>query len=167
MAFTGEVITFYILAGLVLISGLLVVTLRNLFHCVLLLALSLTGIAVLFLLLNSEFLAAVQVLIYVGAITVLILFAVMLTHRISDRSIQQTNRQYLLAILIMVLLGTILSYSLWKTVWEVKPPLLSENGILNLGKLLLTTYLLPFEVVSILLLSALIGAITLARKENR
>ena len=167
MAFTGEVITFYILAGLVLISGLLVVTLRNLFHCVLLLALSLTGIAVLFLLLNSEFLAAVQVLIYVGAITVLILFAVMLTHRISDRSIQQTNRQYLLSILIMVLLGTILSYSLWKTVWEVKPPLLSENGILNLGKLLLTTYLLPFEVVSILLLSALIGAITLARKENR
>ena len=161
-----ETIAFYVLAGITVISGILVVTLKHIFHCALWLILSLVAVAGLFLLLNAEFLAAVQILIYVGAITVLILFAVMLTYRISDRNIRQANSQSLLALFIMVMLGTVLVYTLWKTSWEVNTAAPEGMGISGLGKVLLTTYVLPFEVVSVLLLSALVGAITIARKET-
>jgi NADH-quinone oxidoreductase subunit J len=67
----------------------------------------------------------------------------------------------------MVVLGTVLVYTLWKTSWEVNTAAPEGAGIPGLGKALLTTYVLPFEVVSVLLLSALVGAITIARKETK
>lgn len=91
---------FYLLAGVILVCAILVVTLRNVFHSALFLVLTFFFVAGIYLMLKAEFLAAVQVLIYVGAVTILILFAIMLTHQIQSRSIRQVNEQVIPAIII-------------------------------------------------------------------
>ena len=87
----GTGIIFWILAGIVLISGFLVVSLRNIFHCAIFLIICLTGVAGIFITLDAEFLAAAQVLIYVGAVAILLIFAVMLTSKLADKRITQSN----------------------------------------------------------------------------
>ncbi|MBU0984049.1 MAG: NADH-quinone oxidoreductase subunit J [candidate division Zixibacteria bacterium] len=160
-------IMFWILAIVVVVSGFLVVSLRNIFHCALFLMLCLTAVAGIFITLDAEFLAVAQVLIYVGAVSVLMIFAIMLTRDLADKQIPQTNKHAMLAFLgctafvlgiILVLSGT----DMWR--WA-KTPLPVEN-VMTIGKLLMTKYVLPFEVISILLVAAMIGAIVLARKEK-
>ena len=94
---TLQHIAFLILAGITLGSALLVVSLRNIFHSLLFLALSFLGVAGIYLLLSADFLAAAQVLIYIGAITVLLMFALMMTHRVMSKSIVQTLAQWWVA----------------------------------------------------------------------
>ena len=91
---------FYIIAGIVLGSAFLAVTLRNLFHCALFLALTMFGVSGIFLYLNSEFLAAVQVLIYVGAVTILIIFGIMLTRDVMNDHTRVMNNQVLAGLLV-------------------------------------------------------------------
>ena len=84
---------FYLLSLVIIISALMVVTLKNIFHCALFLILTLFMVAGVYILLSAEFLAAVQVLIYVGAVSVLIIFAIMLTSQLTSKKIIQTNEQ--------------------------------------------------------------------------
>jgi NADH:ubiquinone oxidoreductase subunit 6 (subunit J) len=162
------IIAFYGVTGVALLGALGVLFLRNLFHAGLSLILALCAVASLFVLLGAEFLAGVQVLIYVGAIAVLILFAVMLTQRITSRRVKQYTRAILPAVPVVLALGAVSALVMWKV--EL-PPLGAipdgEGAIEALASALLSTYLLPFEVISLLLLGALIGAIVLARKEER
>ena len=162
----GSIITFYILAGIAVISAILVITLRNLVHGVISLALMMLAIAGLYITLFAEFIAMVQVLIYVGAVVVLFLFLIMLTLRLTDKGIKQTNEQkgisFILAGLLLFLLITILN----RTSWNVTPAPEVANNISKIGNLLLTTYILPFELISVVLLACLIGAIVIARKEE-
>ena len=161
------VVSFYAVAAVALSGALGVLFLRNLFHAGLSLMLSLFAVAALFVLLGAEFLAGVQVLIYVGAVAVLILFAVMLTQRITSRSVRQYTRALVPALLVVAGLGAVTALVMLKV--EL-PPLgaVPETGAIEeLADLLLSTYLLPFEVISLLLLGALVGAIVLARKEER
>lgn len=156
-----------VLAGVTLGSAVLTVTLRNLYHCALCLALCLVGVAGLYVVLSAEFIAAAQVLIYVGAVTVLILFAVMMTERITGARGQAASQQRGLALLASValaacLIGLVQTTS-WSTAAAQAPP--PSDTSLILGRELLTTFLIPFEVASVVLLTALVGAVVLAKEE--
>lgn len=161
-------IVFWILALVILVSGFMVVSLKNIFHCALSLVLCLFSVAGLYILLDAEFLAAAQVLIYVGAVAILLIFAVMLTSKLADRRITQSNEQALVGFFICALFA-FAAYLLIKfnTIWyPLAKAALPEENILTIGKYLMTEFMLPFEVVSVLLVAALIGAIALARSEK-
>lgn len=160
-----SIIVFYCIAAVVLISSLLAVTLKNLFHSALFLALSFVGIAGIYLFLGAEFLAAIQVLIYVGAIITLIIFVIMLTARISDASIRQTNEQKFISFIVAMSIFILLSSIILKN-GMVRAGIKSNVKAADIGRELITTYGLPFEVISVVLLVALIGAIILSRKEK-
>lgn len=158
-------LAFYILAVLILGSALMVVTLRNIFHCALFLVLCLFSIAGIYILLEAEFIAAVQVLIYVGAVTILMIFAVMLTHQLTGKTIRQVNDQPVPAFLIVLSLLILTLLALSKTAWEVASSSGVSPSATELGRALMTIYVLPFEIVSVVLLVALIGAIVISRRE--
>jgi NADH-quinone oxidoreductase subunit J len=159
-------LVFYLLSFVIIISAINVVTLKNIFHSALFLILTLFGVAGIYILLQAEFLAAAQVLIYVGAVAVLIIFAIMLTSKLTNRNIRQSNEQAMAAIFVCAVFLLASLGSLANTVWRIVDKPLPENNTLTIGKALMNDYVLPFEVVSIVLLAALIGAIVLARKER-
>ncbi|MDF1544650.1 MAG: NADH-quinone oxidoreductase subunit J [bacterium] len=159
-------IAFWLLAIVILTSGFMVVSLRNIFHCALNLIMCLFSVAGIFILLGAEFLAAAQVLIYVGAVAILMIFAIMLTSEISNRRIVQTTENKSVALFISVIFALSSVFLIMGTkIWRMSDQALPENNTLTIGKYLMTEYMLPFEVVSVLLLAAMIGAIVLARKE--
>lgn len=106
---------FYILGGIILVCALMVVTLRNVFHSALFLVLTFFFVAGIYLMLDAEFLAAVQVLIYVGAVTILILFAIMLTYQIQSRSVRQVNEQVIPAVIVAGLFFVLAAATLVRT----------------------------------------------------
>lgn len=158
-------ITFFVLAILTVAAALVVVFGKNIVHAALSLVLTFAGVAGLYILLDAEFLAAVQVLLYVGGITILILFAIMLTSRIAGGGVRILNEQVGVSLVVVGGLLLLILFTLQKLPFSgsAPPPV---PTIPSIGRLLITTYLLPFEVASILLLAALIGAIILARKEK-
>jgi len=159
---------FYVVAAVTLAGAVMAVSARNLFRAALGLALCLFGVAALYFFLEAEFLAVTQLLVYVGAILTLIIFGVMLTARIADPTVARWNKQAGWAGGLALVLGLGLASILLKTSWPAAP---SRGGsppvqLATLGRTLISTYLLPFELLSILLLGALIGAIVVARKEK-
>ena len=156
---------FYILAAFTVWAAAVVVLGKNIVRAAVALIFTFCGMAALYVLLDAEFLAAVQVLIYVGGITILLLFAIMLTSRISSAATRVINDQVLLSAIAAVGLLVGLIYAAVRGIPALSgPPRLPETAPF-LGRALLTTYALPFEVVSILLLAGMVGAIVLARKE--
>jgi NADH-quinone oxidoreductase subunit J len=156
---------FYILAAFTVWAAAVVVLGKNIVRAAVALIFTFCGMAALYVLLDAEFLAAVQVLIYVGGITILLLFAIMLTSRISSVATRVINDQVLLSAIAAVGLLVSLIYAAVRGIPALSgPPRLPETAPF-LGRALLTTYALPFEVVSILLLAGMVGAIVLARKE--
>jgi NADH-quinone oxidoreductase subunit J len=163
-----EQIIFWALAILTVIPAIFVVTSRNLFHAGLWLLPTLFGVAGFFLTLGAEFLAAVQILIYVGGIMVLILFAVLLTRRIADPETNMQNRLTVWAVLAFFCIILILMKVAISQFDKGGAPAAAPAGTTaDMGTALLGTYLLPFEVASIVLLAAIIGAIVIARGEKR
>jgi NADH-quinone oxidoreductase subunit J len=158
-------LAFFALAFLIIASSIFVVSAKNIFHSAIFLVLALFGVAGIFVLLNAPFLAAAQVLIYVGAVSMLMIFAVMLTARIADSALRHTNEQVGTGLIVSAGLLAVILYSLWKTPFEISTGLVAEGAGMTLGQLLLTKYVLPFEVVSVLLLAALIGAVVIAKKD--
>lgn len=159
-------LAFWILSVIIIVSAFMVVSLKNIFHCALFLILCLFSVAGIYLLLNAEFLAAAQVLIYVGAVSILMIFAIMLTSQLASRKITQTNENKLVAFFVCLMFGLSALILIANThVWRYSAQALPEANILTIGKYLMTEFMLPFEVVSVLLLAAMIGAIVLARKE--
>ncbi len=162
----GEII-FLGLIALIAMSATWVVISPNLVHSALSLLITLFGIAGLYVFLYADFLAATQVVIYVGGILVLIIFGVMLTNKIDKPVIESDSSNKIIGVLISGFIFSILSIIIIQTDW----PILANNTqgpstVELIGKLILGKYLLPFELISILLLSALIGAALLARKKN-
>ncbi len=160
-------IIFLIVAVVTLGSAVMVVTVRNLVHAALWLILTLFGVAVTFALLNAPFFTVVEVVIYIGAISILMIFAIMLTRR----SMQETGRSvnpgwWLAAFLSLVLFaGLLWMFSTWDGFSTTLPDLpAGVDQVRELGIALVSPnmYVLPFEVASVLLLAALIGAIVVA-----
>ena len=157
-------IVFFIIAALTLLAGFLVVTLRNVVHAALALVGSFFGVAAIYLLLEAEFLAVVQVLIYVGAISVLILFAIMLTRGLMSTDQTGVNTQWAAAALVALFLFLGMFLISARGPWPIVGKAISTDLVPQLGTLLVTTYVLPFEVISLLLLGALVGSLMIARE---
>lgn len=161
-----EQIVFYLFAFVIVASALAVVTMKNIFHCALFLILCLFTVAGIYVLLSAEFLAVVQVLIYVGAVAILMIFAIMLTSKLAGREVQMSNEQTFIGAFMSLILifGLVVSFS--RTVFRLSDLVPPTESTFAIGRLLMTDYVLPFEMVSVLLLAALIGAIVLARREG-
>ena len=157
-------IIFLASAAVTLASALFVVTARNLVHAALSLIVTFFGVAVLFVLLEAGFLAAVQVVLYIGAIAILIIFAIMLTRRVMQDAGPQTNRLWwlgaLMAAALLAALGGVLSQVQYPLANTPVPP----DSLIQLGASFVdpNQYLLPFELASVLLLVALVGSIVVA-----
>jgi NADH-quinone oxidoreductase subunit J len=157
---------FIILSIITLGAALAVVTSKNLFHSALFLILSFVGVAGLYILLEAGFLAAVQILVYVGAISILIIFAIMLTRRLMAKDLVQRNAQWGISGLVALLLFVVLGFVLLRVNWPVVEATVPQESISILGQKLMSTYALPFEVASVLLLVALVGSIIIARERE-
>ena len=165
MTITPETVAFAIMSVLVLGGGLGVVSSRNLIHAALYLALTLFGVAGLFVLLEAPFLAAVQVLVYLGAIAVLVTITIMVTRRLMGIT-ENVNRQWPVAALIAVLAAAILGFVVISQFAGMYPTqAVPPDTIERMGQSFASHqgFLLPFEVASVLLLAAMIGAIVVAR----
>lgn len=160
---TGVVIAFYVLAAMTIGSALAVVVVRNLIHAVIALIGTFAGLAGLYVTLSADFIAITQILIYIGAISILFLFAIVLTPQ-SGRNNQESFMRFP-ALVVAGLVLAVLVYAAVDTQWN-----LSDSGDFTetastIGDLLLNTYVLPFEIASVLLLVAVIGSIVLVRPE--
>ncbi len=166
-----EAVIFYALAVFTLVSATLVVTLHRPIHNVLFMVLTMIGLAGLFVLLRAEFIAMVQLVVYAGAIMVLFLFVIMLLNLdepIVEREDAQSRRSWFgvaIAVYLFFLLAAVMLYVYPAPYENVSYPGLTNTQII--AKELFTTYLLPFEVASILLLAAIVGAVVLAKKVTR
>ena len=160
----GEIL-FFIIVSLTIVSAYWVVMSPNLVHSAVSLLFTLFGVAGLYVFLFADFIAASQVIIYVGGILVLIIFGVMLTNKIDDPRLSNQSQNQIIAGVFCFILLIFQFQIIFNTNWYIGELLTRESTVDEIGMLLLTTYLLPFEVVSVLLLAALIGSAMLSRKK--
>ncbi|GGD92591.1 NADH-quinone oxidoreductase subunit J [Paenibacillus nasutitermitis] len=164
---TGEFVAFFIFSIIIISGAVLMVSFTKVVYMVVSLAAVFIGIAGMFILLKAEFLAFVQVLIYAGAVSILMIFGIMMTrHQDSEKERSRPLQETLTAIGALALFG-ILFYAIRQSEFPV--PEAAQSGMDNtmeIGKQLFTTYVVPFELVSVLLTVAFIGAIVLAKKEG-
>lgn len=165
---TAAQILFLITAAATLAAAVFTVTARNLVHAALALIATFFGVAIVFVLLSAGFLAVVQVLLYIGAIAILIIFAIMLTRRVMQDTGPQTNRQWWVAAAMAAVLfaALLITLSLTPALQQLTAPAQAgaEDMLRLLGRSFVdpNQYLLPFELASVLLLVALIGSIVIA-----
>ena len=167
---SASAIIFYILGTLILVFGVLTVFTRMIFRAAVFLLLSLIGVAGIYILMDMQFIAALQIVIYVGGIVVLIIFSIFLTHSAGEKLPAQKKSRIAISALLafsgLLLTGTILFGQLF-TPGGIAP---IDHSVRNIGRQLLDYnkfgYAFPFEVVSILLLAALIGSIVIAIKSK-
>lgn len=161
---SGQEIVFTGITAVAGVSGALVVSSRNVVHAALFLVATLGSIAALFLLLGAEFVGWTQILIYVGAIVVLLLFGIMLTRAPMGRMALDNQKR---ASAIVVAAGTfgVLTWLIWDAFGDERIPLKQVVRTREIGQSLFDRFVLPFEAISVLLLAALVGAIVLARKD--
>jgi NADH-quinone oxidoreductase subunit J len=166
----GNAIAFYVLSAFILGFALLVVTTKNTVHAVLFLVANFLAIAALYVLLTAQFLAAIQVLVYAGGIVVLYLFVVMLVNLKRPPEAHQDPRRrtklaFGLSAAMLAELAAIAAYTSLPRTAPAVPDLPVTGNTEQVGWLLYTSYLIPFEIASMLLLVAMIGAIILAKRE--
>jgi NAD(P)H-quinone oxidoreductase subunit 6 len=156
---------FYLIAIITVGSAAVVAFSRNIIYSAFSLLGTFAGVAGLYVFLGADFVAAVQVLIYVGGILVLILFAVMLTHRITDVEITNRAAGRLPGLLVVAVFVVLLIQTIRETPWVKVKEVVHQPTTARIGELFLENYLLPFELASLVLLAAMIGAVVLSRKE--
>ncbi|MFC4321917.1 NADH-quinone oxidoreductase subunit J [Litchfieldia salsa] len=163
---SGEFIAFIVLSLIAISGGILMINLEKVVHMVVALVFTFISIAGLYVMLHAEFIAAVQVLIYSGAITIIMLFGIMLT-RHNDTSEQRISivRKVLLLLGIMGF-GVAVYLGIYNLDFGQQESTLYENNTEQIGIELFSKYVIPFEVTSVVLLVALIGAIVLAKKND-
>ncbi len=159
-------LAFTIFATMTAVAAIFVVCLKNLLHAAVALFFCLSGVAALYILLGADFLGVAQLLIYAGGILVLLIFGIFLTARIYDSNIEERKNKYswVMGVLTSVTIFGVISMVLSRTQWPLKATTYSPSTK-GLGELFLTKYLLPFELISVLLLFAMIGSVILVRKE--
>jgi NADH-quinone oxidoreductase subunit J len=158
---------FYLLSGLAILSGVLVITRKNPVHSALALILTLLCLAGLYLMLYAPFVAGVQIILYVGGIMVLFLFVIMLVNLERSQKEKQFNQQWIPGVLAAICLGALFIsiYTKGNTLLlrsEIQFP--EGNNTQQVGQMLYSNYMFPFEIASLLLLVAIIGAVVMAKK---
>jgi NADH-quinone oxidoreductase subunit J len=159
-------IIFYTFAALTIISAIGVVFSRNIVHAAFALLFSLFGVAGIYVLLSADFLAVTQLLLYVGGILVLIVFGVMLTSRAYNVEIKRGVLRSVPAVVVVGVIAGSLIGVFSTTQWPLSTSGPYEETARTIGALLMTQFVLPFELASVLLLVALIGAVVIARREK-
>ncbi|MBI2230876.1 MAG: NADH-quinone oxidoreductase subunit J [Deltaproteobacteria bacterium] len=162
---TVSTAVFYLVAAITIGSAMIVAFSRNIIYSAFSLLGTFAGVAGIYIFLGADFVAAVQVLIYVGGILVLVLFAVMLTHRITDVEITNRAAGRIPALIVVGVLVYLLAQTVRETPWAKAKEIVYAATTAKIGDLFLDTYLLPFELASLVLLAALIGAVVISRKE--
>jgi NADH-quinone oxidoreductase subunit J len=158
---------FYLLSGVAILSGVLVITRRNPVHSALALILSLLSLAGLYLMLYAPFVAGVQIILYVGGIMVLFLFVIMLVNLERSEKERQFNRQWIAGILAAATLGALFISIYVKGQVLFSQPVkvfVETENTQRVGEMLYSNYMFPFEIASLLLLVAIIGAVVMAKK---
>lgn len=156
-------IIFWIFAFVTIFFGLLTVLMKNLIHSALFMILSFLGVAGLFVLLNADFLAAVQVIVYVGAISVFIIMGVMVTQRKSIKESNPFGRNKLTGGLVAVSIFAVIAAAVSKTKWAISTAPAPESTVKPIADLLMKDFVIPFELAALLLTMAMIGAIIIAK----
>ena len=161
---------FYVIAIAMAVSAVRVVTVKNVVHAAMYLVVVLAGVAAQYILLASEFIAATQVLVYIGAIVVLVLFGVMLTRAKLGEDVNLTNDYWWVGAVTAVMVLAVMGYSLLdyfgdEPVDETAATTQLAGNTEQVSDAVFSTYVVPFEAISVLLLAALVGAIVLARKD--
>jgi NAD(P)H-quinone oxidoreductase subunit 6 len=158
---------FALIAAVTVGSAMMVAFSRNIIYSAFSLLGTFAGVAGLYIFLGADFVAAVQLLIYVGGILVLILFAVMLTHRITDVEITNRSAGRIPALIVIAVFFYLLVQAIRETPWAKAKQIVYAATTGTIGNLFLDSYLLPFELASLVLLAAMIGAVVISRKEIR
>jgi NADH-quinone oxidoreductase subunit J len=161
---SGPAIVFAAIVAVAGITAALVVTSRNVVHAALFLVATLGAVAALFLLLGAEFVGWTQILIYVGAIVVLLLFGIMLTKAPMGRTALDNPKRGL-ALLVAAATFGVLTWLIWDAFGDERIPLRQVVRAADVGRSMFDRFVLPFEAISVLLLAALVGAIVLARRD--
>lgn len=162
-----QALVFYLLAALTIGSAVVVALSRNIVYSAFSLLGTFVGVAGLYAMLAADFVAVVQVLVYVGGILVLIIFAVMLTHRIDDVAVSNRAVGRLPAALIIGIVGVVMGSCVLAANWVQKADPQATPTTAGIGDAFLGPYILPFELASVVLLVVLIGAVVVSRKEIR
>jgi NADH-quinone oxidoreductase subunit J len=163
---------FYLIAAVMVGAAIVVVTSRNVVRAALALIVVFAGVAAQFILLAAEFVAVTQVLVYIGAIMVLMLFGIMLTRARIGRDVDATNDHWWSGVITALLLVGVMAYALVDYYGGDKMPAdrqinsIADSNTATVSDSIFAQYLIPFEVVSVLLLAALVGAIVIARKDR-
>lgn len=158
-----EFVVFWILTAVILGAGLLMVMSKNLVHSAIYMVVSFLGVAGIYLMLHADFLAAMQVLVYIGAISVLIAFGVMLTRR-GDISMSNLFSSYkIVGAVITFALFLILERLILTTNWNISSAPAKGDTVGQIAELMMTDFVVPFEIAAILLLVAMVGAIIVAK----
>ncbi len=167
---SAQNVFFYVIAAVMAFSAVRVVTVKNVVHAAMYLVMVLAGVAAQYVLLASEFVAATQVLVYIGAIIVLVLFGVMLTRAKLGQDVNLTNDYWYIGAFTAIIVFAVMAYALLDF-WgddELDQAAASTQIVGNTEQTadaIFSTYVVPFEAISVLLLAALVGAIVLARKD--
>ncbi len=157
---------FWFLAGAILLPAIAVVVSRNLFHAGLCLIATFLGVAALYVGLSAPFMAGVQVMVYAGAIAVILLFAFMLTHDLMRPQLQPSRLQKGSSLAVCALLTAVFLRLLYSSGWEsIRTTEGTERPLKEIAAAVVTEHLLSFQVLGLLLTVALIGAVVIARKE--
>ena len=161
----AENIAFYLLAAAMVAAAFRLVTTKNVVRAALYLAIVLAGVAGMFILLTAEFVAWAQVLVYIGAVVILLLFGVMLTRApIGKESTLDNDQRWLAAVVSVFLLGALVA--VLSDAFGSQDIAFGEiQSTANVADSIFSTYVIPFEVASVLLLAALVGAVALARRD--
>jgi NADH-quinone oxidoreductase subunit J len=163
---TAEAAVFWCLSIILVGSALGVVLSKNLFHSVLWLALALVGTAGVFLLLEAEFLAAVQLLLYAGGVVTVAVFAIVVTERLVGERIAQTNRRIVGGAIVSLGVLALVVSTLTKTTLAVTGPVMPGDLTQLIGEGVLRRFVLPFELLALLMVAALLAAVYFARPEE-
>ncbi len=163
---TGEALGFWGVAVVLLASSLGVVLTKNLFHAVLYLAAALVATAVVFLLLDSPFLFAVQLLLYAGGVVTIVVFAIMLTERLVGQTLTQTNRSIVNGAIVSVAVFVAIVGFLLQAPGAGAPAPMTGDALAGLGRALLGPFAVAFVLLAVLLVASLIGALYFARADD-
>jgi len=160
-------IMFYVIGAITLFSAATMVFSKNIIYNAIGLLFAFFGVAGIFVMLGADFLAATQLLIYVGGVLVLLLFGVMLSQRITGLEMRTGTLQIIPAAVVCVGVAAILLRMFWMTPWQKVETGAPQPTTKSIGTLFMTDYLIPFEIVSVLLLAALVGAAFIGRRDAR
>jgi NADH-quinone oxidoreductase subunit J len=160
-------VMFYVIAAMTLFSAATMVFSKNIIYNAIGLLFAFFGVAGVYVMLGADFIAATQLLIYVGGILVLLLFGVMLSQRITGLEMRTGTLQMIPATIVCIGVAAILLRMYWLTPWQKAEVGAPQPTTKSIGTLFMTDYLIPFEIVSVLLLAALVGAAFIGRRDAR